>query len=84
MIEPTARALARKLRDSNDRASIAGIRAAMEAGGYDPDTTEPDNPQGYCERELSNARAENPAYLTMKELIASVAAREAATGGLPF
>lgn len=84
MTEGTARALARRLRREGDGAIAAGIRAAMEAGGFDPDTTEPDEPEGYIERALSAGRANNPGYLTWAELNAQIEAIEAALGGLPF
>jgi hypothetical protein len=62
-------------------AEIAGIRAALETGGFDPDATERDHPTGYSERAASDARAWNPAYLTDHELAAKTAAFEAAVGG---
>ncbi len=74
MTEATARALARRLTTATDAGEVAGIRAAMEVGGFDPDTTEPDDPQGYNERAVSTARAVNPAYLNNAELSAWMAA----------
>jgi hypothetical protein len=81
VIEATARSLARRMYESSDPAEIAGIRAALQAGGYDPATTERDHPTGYNERAASDARAWNPAYLTDRELAAKTAAFEAAVGG---
>lgn len=80
----TAAAIARRLRASTLEVERAGLAAALEAGGYDPETTEPDAPDGYIALACSEARAWNPAYLTMHELDALMAARERALGGHPF
>lgn len=75
MTAATAAALARRLAETPDAATQAGIRAAMVAGGFDPDTTEPDAPEGYNDRAVSDARAWNPAYLSGRELSAMIEAR---------
>ena len=83
MIEATALALARRRADSLAPEREA-IDAALRAGGYDPETVEPDAPQGHNEVACSNARAWNPAYLSNAELDARIEAWERALGGKPF
>jgi hypothetical protein len=80
----TARAFARRLQTETSPSSIAGIRAAMEVGGFDPDTTPPATPETYCERAVCDALAWNPAVLTYNELSAMIDASEAVNGGVPF
>lgn len=82
MEDYVAAALARRLKRETDPACVAGIRAAMVVGGFDPDTGS-DEPEGYIEVAVSDARAWSPACLSMPELAASLAASERVIGG-PF
>lgn len=77
-----ARSLTR--RAATNPGAQPGIEAAIRVGGFDPGAIQPDDPQGYIERALSDAQAWNPAYLSTPELAAMIAADEAARGGLAF
>lgn len=84
MDEATAQALARRLRSTQSEAERVGLKAAMIVGGFDPNTTEPDCPRTYIERACSDARANDPAYLSAVELDAMILGREMIQGGEPF
>jgi hypothetical protein len=86
MNDCTAAAYARRLREATcDAVEAAGIRAALAAGGRDPDAVAPcAEPEGYLARADYARMVNHPGYLGYQELVAMQDAREAAMGGRPF